>query len=138
MLILFLTTVLLASGCLSDGGTKFQISGNDTEIAVDLPGTAEGEWCPVGSHIQVKNPATGKTLDMNIVGTEEFEGKTLCKALLETGSEEGTSKFEYMWSEDKNTTVWTKYDTGGNVSVKYISRDGKTTIIDGEGRTLEF
>ena len=67
---------------------------------------------------------------MTIVGNEKFEGKTLCKALVETGTEENISGFEYIWSEDKNTTVWTKYGAGGNISVRYIYRDGKKTIMD--------
>ncbi|HII01323.1 TPA: hypothetical protein HA351_06610 [Methanosarcinaceae archaeon] len=138
MVILLLTAALFTSGCLSDGGTKFSISDNDTEIEVDLPGTPEDEWCPVGSHIKVTNPITKKALDMTVIGKEEFEGETLCKAALETTGEEGTSTFEYMWSEDKNTTVFTRYDTEGNISLKYISKDGKKTIIGGDGKTLEF
>jgi hypothetical protein len=75
---------------------------------------------------------------MTVIGKEEFEGETLCKAALETTGEEGTSTFEYMWSEDKNTTVFTRYDTEGNISLKYISKDGKKTIIGGDGKTLEI
>jgi hypothetical protein len=136
--ILLLTAALLTSGCLSEGGTKFSLSDNNTEIEVDLPETVEGEWCPVGSHIKVTNPITKKALDMTVIGKEEFEGETLCKAALESTGEEGISTFEYMWSEDKNTTVFTKYDTGGNISLKFIFKEGTTTIIDGDGKTLEI
>lgn len=136
--ILILTAALLTSGCLSEGGTKISISDNDTEIEVDLPETAEGEWCPVGSHVKVTNPITGKALDMTVIGKEEFEGENLCKAALERTGEEGTSTYEYMWSEDQNTSVFTRYDTDGNVSLKFIFKDGKTTIIGGDGKTLEI
>ncbi len=59
---------------------------------------------------------------MTVAGTEEFENKTLCRALIETGSEENTTRFEYMWSEDKNITVWTKYDQDGKISMRYVHR----------------
>ncbi|KKG17091.1 hypothetical protein EO98_18315 [Methanosarcina sp. 2.H.T.1A.6] len=136
--ILLLTVSLLASGCMGEDGTKLSISGNDTEINVSLPEQSEGNWCPVGSQVQVKNPTTGKALNMKITGTEEFENKTLCRAMIETGSEDNTTRYEYMWSQDKNTTIWTKYGEDGNISIRYIYTDGKKTIIDGAGRTLEF
>jgi len=136
--ILLLTAALLASGCMGEDGTKLSISGNDTEINISLPEQAEGNWCPVGSQAQVKTPTTGKVLNMKITGTEEFENKTLCRAMIETGSEENTTRYEYMWSQDKNTTIWTKYGEDGNLSIRYIYMDGKKTIIDGVGRMLEF
>lgn len=138
ILILLLTTALLASGCLGDSGTKLSISGNDTEINVSISGQAEGNWCPVGSQVQIKNPTTGKVLNMTVTGTEEFENKSLCKAMIITGNEENNTGYEYMWSQDKNTTVWTKYGEDGNISIRYVYADGKKTIIDGAGRTLEF
>ncbi|KKH97659.1 hypothetical protein EO95_05745 [Methanosarcina sp. 1.H.T.1A.1] len=136
--ILLLTVALFASGCMGEDGTKLSISGNDTEINVSLPEQSEGNWCPVGSQVQVKNPTTGKALNMKITGTEEFDNKTLCKAMIETGSEENTTRYEYMWSQDKNTTIWTKYGEDGNISIRYVYTDGKKTIIDGAGRKLEF
>ena len=136
--ILLLTATLLASGCMGEDGTKLTISGNDNEINISLPEQAEGNWCPVGSQVQVKTPIIGKALNMKITGTEEFENKTLCRAMIETGSEENTTRYEYMWSQDKNTTVWTKYGEDGNLSIRYIYADGKKTIIDGAGRTFDF
>ncbi|AKB32165.1 hypothetical protein MSSIH_1475 [Methanosarcina siciliae HI350] len=138
ILILFLTTVLLASGCLGDSGTKISISGNETEINVNISEQAEGNWCPAGSQVQIKNPTTGKALNMTVTGTEEFGNKTLYKAMIITGSEENNTGYEYMWSQDKNTTVWTKYGEDGNISLRYVYEDGKKTIINGEGRLLEF
>ena len=122
MFILILATALVASGCTDEGGKKLSISGNDTEININLSEQDEGNWCPVGSQIQVKNPTTGKALNMTIAGTEEFENETLCKAVIETGNEENTTRFEYMWSQDKNTTVWTKYDDSGKISLRYVHR----------------
>ncbi|HIH94158.1 TPA: hypothetical protein HA338_08960 [Methanosarcina acetivorans] len=138
ILILLLTTALLASGCLGDSGTKISISSNDTEINVSISEQAEGDWCPVGAQVQIKNPTTGKALNMTVTGTEEFENETLCKSMIITGNEENNTRYEYMWSQDKNTTVWTKYGEDGNISIRYIYEDGKKTIIDGAGRTLEF
>ncbi len=138
IVILLLAVILLSSGCTDRRGTNLSISNNGTEINISLPEMADGNWCPAGSQIQVKNPATGEELGMSIVGNEDFEGKTLCKAFVETGTDENISKFEYMWSEDKNTTVWTKYGEDGNISVRYIYRDGNKTFVDGSGRTLEF
>lgn len=91
---------------------------------------------PVGSQLQVKDPTTGKILSLTITGTEKFENKTLCKACVETGTEGNTSRFEYMWSEDKNTTVWTKYNKDGNISVRFIDLDGKKrqSLMEPEGR----
>ncbi|WP_440948257.1 hypothetical protein ACSAZL_08515 [Methanosarcina sp. T3] len=138
IIILLLTASLLASGCMGDSGTKLSISGNDTEINVSISEQAEGSWCPAGSQVQIKNPTTGKALNMTVTGTEEFENETLCKAMIKTGTEENNTGYEYMWSQDKNTTVWTKYGEDGNISIRYIYADGKKTIIDGAGRTLEF
>jgi hypothetical protein len=138
LILLLLTAALLASGCMGEDGTKLSISGNDTEINISLPEQSEGNWCPVGSQVQVKNPTTGKALNMKITGTEEFENKTLCRAMIETGTEENTTGYEYMWSQDKNTTIWTKYGEDGNISIRYIYVDGKKTIIYGTGRILEF
>lgn len=135
---MLLTTALLASGCLGDSGTKISISGNDTEINVSISEHAEGDWCPVGAQVQIKNPTTGKALNMTVTGTEKFENKTLCKAMIIRGNEENNTRYEYMWAQDKNTTVWTKYGEDGNISIRYIYEDGKKTIIDGAGRTLEF
>ncbi|WP_269850628.1 hypothetical protein [Methanosarcina horonobensis] len=88
----------MASGCTGEDGTKLSISGNDTEINISLFDQTEDNWCPVGSQVQVKNPTTGRALNMTVTGTKEFENETFCKAVIETGSEENTSKFEYMWS----------------------------------------
>ncbi len=138
LIILLITAVFFSFGCADEKGTNFSVSNNETEISVSFPKTAEDNWCPAGSQLQVKDPATGKSLNLTITGTEEFENKTLCKAYVETVSEGNTSGFEYMWSEDKNTTIWTKYDMDKNLSVRFIHADGKKTIVDGAGRTLEF
>jgi hypothetical protein len=122
LLILLLTAAFMASGCMGEDGTKLSISGNDTEINISLSEQAEGNGCPVGSQVQVKNPTTGRALNMTVTGTEEFENKTFCKAVIETGSEENTTRFEYMWSQDTNTTVWTKYGEDGQISLRYIHR----------------
>jgi hypothetical protein len=122
LLILLLTAALIASGCMGEDGTKLSISGNDTEINISLSEQTGDNWCPVGSQVQVKNPTTGRALNMTITGTEEFENKTFCKAMIETGSEENTTRFEYMWSQDTNTTVWTKYGEDGQISLRYIRR----------------
>jgi len=122
LLILFFASVFIISGCLDEDGRKISLSGNDTELNISLSEKTEGSWCPAGSQVQVKNPSTGKLLNMTVEGTEEFESKTLCRALIETGSEENTTRFEYMWSEDKNITVWTKYDQDGKISLRYVHR----------------
>ncbi len=136
LIILLIIAAFLSLGCTDKEGTNFSVSNNETEITVSLPESGEGSWCPVGSQIQVKDPATGKILNLTITGTEKFENETLCKAYIETGTEGNTSRFEYMWSEDKNTTIWTKYSKDGNFSVKFIDVNGKKTIVDGAGRTL--
>ena len=122
LFILILAAALLASGCIDEDGKKLSISGNDTEINISISDQPEGNWCPVGSQIQVKHPTTGKVLNMTIAGTEEFENETFCKAMIETGTEENTTSFEYMWSQDTNTTVWTKYDEEGKISLRYVHR----------------
>jgi hypothetical protein len=119
---LLLIATLMASGCMGEDGTKLSISDNGTEISINFSEQAEGNWCPVGSQVQVKNPTTGRALNMTITGAEEFENETLCRAMIETGNESNTTRFEYMWSQDKNTTVWTKYGEGGNTSLRYIHR----------------
>lgn len=122
LLILLLASVLMVSGCMDEEGKNLSISGNNTEININLSEQAEGSWCPVGSHVQVKNPTTGNVLNMTVTGTEEFENETFCSARIETGSGENTTGFEYMWSQDKNTTVWTKYDQEGKISLRYVHR----------------
>lgn len=138
LVVLLILAVFLSFGCADKGRTNLSVSNNETEINVSFPESGNGSWCPVGSQLQVKDPTTGKILSLTITGTEKFENKTLCKACVETGTEGNASRFEYMWSEDKNTTVWTKYDKDGSISVRFIDVDGKKTIIDGAGRTLEF
>ena len=138
LIILIIVAVFLSFGCTDEKGTNFSVSNNETEISVSLPKTAEGYWCPAGSQLQVKDPVTGESLNLTITGTEEFENKTFCKAYVETGSKGNTSRFEYMWSEDGNTTIWTKYDRDKNLSVRFIHTDGKKKIVDGAGRTIEF
>ncbi|MCC4768009.1 hypothetical protein FXW07_15750 [Methanosarcina sp. DH1] len=138
LVILLILAAFLSFGCIFKEGTKLSVSNNETEINVSFPESGNGSSCPVGSQLQVKDPATGKILNLTITGTERFENKTLCRACVETGTKGNTSSFEYMWSEDKNTTVWTKYDKDGNVSVRFIDVDGKKTIVDGAGRTLEL
>jgi hypothetical protein len=138
LIILLIIAVFLSFGCTDRKGTNFSVSNNETEINVSLPESGEGSWWPVGSQLQVKDPNTGKSLNMTITGTEKFENKTLFKASVETGTEGNTSRFEYMWSEDKNTTIWTKYDKDGNLSVRFIDVNGKKTIVDGAGRMLQF
>ena len=138
LVILLILAAFLSFGCIFKEGTKLSVSNNETEINVSFPESGNGSSCPVGSQLQVKDPATGKILNLTITGTEKFENETLCKAYIETGTEGNTSRFEYMWSEDKNTTIWTKYSKDGNLSVKFIDVNGKKTIVDGAGRTLEF
>lgn len=122
LLILILASALMVSGCTDEDGKKLSVSSNDTEINISLSEQAEGSWCPIGSQVQVKNPTTGKALNMTIAGTEEFENETFCRAMIETGSKENTTRFEYMWSQEKNTTVWTKYDEDGKISLRYVHR----------------
>ncbi len=112
-------------GCTDRKGMNFSVSNNETEINVSLAESGEGNWCSVGSQLQVKDPTTGENLNVTITGTEKFENKTLCKASVETGTEGNSSRLEYMWSKDKNTTVWTKYDKDGNLSVRFIDVEGK-------------
>ncbi len=138
LVILFILAAFLSFGCIGKDGMKLSVSNNETEINVSFPESDNGSWYPVGSQLQVTDPATGKSLNLTITGTEKFENETLCKACVETGTEGNTSTFEYMWSEDKNTTVWTKYDKDGNISMRFINVNGKKTIVDGTGRTLEF
>lgn len=138
LVVLLILAAFISFGCIGKDGMKLSVSNNETEINVSFPESGNGSWCPVGSQLQVTDPATGKSLNLTITGTEKFENETLCKACVETGTEGNTSRFEYMWSEDKNTTVWTKYDKDGNISVRFINVDGKKTIVDGTGRTLEF
>ncbi|MGB9939205.1 hypothetical protein [Methanosarcina sp.] len=138
LVILLIIAAFLSFGCTDREGTNLSVSNNMTEINVSLPETGEGSWCAAGSQLQVKDPTTGKSLNLTITGTEKFENKTLCKASVETGSEGNISGFEYMWSEDRNTTIWTKYGKDGNLSVRFIYVDGKKKIVDGDGRTLEF
>jgi len=138
LVVLLILAAFLSFGCTGKDGMKLSVSNNETEINVSFPESGNGSWCPVGSQLQVTDPATGKSLNLTITGTEKFENETLCKACVETGTEGNTSRFEYMWSEDKNTTVWTKYDKDGNISVRFINVDGKKKIVDGTGRTLEF
>jgi hypothetical protein len=138
LIILLIIAAFLSFGCTDRERANFSVSNNETEINLSVPETGESSWCPAGSQLQIKDPTTGKRLNATITGTEEFENKTLCKAFIETGSEGNTSGFEYMWSEDGNTTIWTKYGKDGNLSMRFIYVDGKKTIIDGAGKMLEF
>ena len=138
LVILLIIAVFLSFGCTDRRGTNFSISTNKTEVNVSLPESGEGNLFPIGSQIQVKDPTTGENLNLTINGTEKFENKTLYKASIETGTEGNTSRLEYMWSKDKNTTIWTKYGKNGNLSMRFIDVDGKKTIVDGAGRTFEF
>ena len=75
---------------------------------------------------------------MEIVGTETVDGATLCKAVMETNTEDKIAKMEYLWSEDGETIKWTYYDAAGNVVSQMSMNDGVMTIVDEKGNEVEY
>ena len=127
LIILLMLLTLIASGCTEKDTTT--ISNND--------GNGD-EWCPVGTIWQASNPKTQELSSMEIIGTETVDGVTMCKAILETNTDDEIAKMEYLWSENGETFKWTYYDVSGKF-VSFLSmKDGKMTMTDEEGNVIEY
>jgi hypothetical protein len=129
---------LIAAGCTEKDSTTISTSDGDVDISVSVPDSSEDDWCPVGMTWDAANPQTGETSSMEIIGTETVDGVEMCKAVLETNTDDEIAKMVYLCSEDGETFEWTYYDAAGDIVSQMSMKDGKMTIIDEEGNVVDL
>ena len=138
LIILLVLFALITSGCTDKDSTTISRSDGDVDISVSVPEDSEDEWCPVGASWEAANPQTGEATSMDIVSTETVDGVEMCKAVLETNTDDEIAKMVYLFSEDGETFEWTYYDAAGNIVSQMSMKDGKMTMIDEEGNVVEY
>jgi hypothetical protein len=138
LIILLVLFTLIAAGCTEKDSTTISTSDGDVDISVNVPDSAEGEWCPVGASWEATNPQTGEAASMEIIGTETVDGVEMCKAVLETNTDDEIVKIVYLFSQDGETFEWTYYDAEGNIVSQMSMKDGKMTMINEEGNVVEY
>ncbi len=138
LIILLVLFTLIVTGCTEKDSTTISTSDGDVDISVSVPGGSEDEWCPVGASWDAANPDTDETSSMEIIGTETVDGVEMCKAVLETNTDDEIAKMVYLFSEDSETFEWTYYDAAGNIVSQMSMKDGKMTMIDEEGNVVEY
>ncbi len=138
LIILLVLFALITAGCTEKDTTTISTSDGDVDISVSVPEDSEDEWCPVGASWDAANPETGEAMSMDIVSTETVDGIEMCKAVLETNTDDEIAKMVYLFSEDGETFEWTYYDASGNIVSQMSMKDGKMTMIDEEGNVVEY
>ncbi len=138
LIILLVLFALITAGCTEKDSTTISTSDGDVDISVSVPEDSEDEWCPVGASWDAANPETGETSSMEIIGTETVDGVEMCKAVLETNTDDEIAKMVYLFSEDGETFEWTYYDAAGNIISQMSMKDGMMTMIDEEGNVVNL
>ena len=138
LIILLVLFALITAGCTEKDSTTISTSDGDVDTSVNVPEDSEDEWCPVGASWEAANPQTGETTSMEIISTETVDGVEMCKAVLETNTDDEIAKMVYLFSEDGETFEWTYYDASGNIVSQMSMKDGKMTMIDEEGNVVEY
>ena len=138
LIILLVLFALITAGCTEKDTTTISTSDGDVDISVSVPEDSEDEWCPIGASWEAANPQTGETTSMEIISTETVDGVEMCKAVLETNTDDEIAKMVYLFSEDGETFEWTYYDASGNIVSQMSMKDGKMTMIDEEGNVVEY
>ncbi|MCG7847816.1 MAG: hypothetical protein MIO93_01365 [ANME-2 cluster archaeon] len=138
VIILLILLTLIAAGCTEKDSTTISTSDGDVDIEYSVPEGANDEWCPVGMTMDAANPQTGEMSSMEVVGTETVDGIEMCKAVLETNTDDEFAKMVYLFSEDGETFEMTTYDAAGNVVSQMSMKDGVMTMTDEEGNVVEY
>jgi hypothetical protein len=139
--ILLLVLSLAVSGC-SDKEETITIQdeeGNDVDITYTEG--SEDEVCPVGSTMTMSNPNTGEGMVMEIVGTEVIEGVEMCHMVADIKAEDGEVAKMEMYTpinDDDESFIMTYYDEDGNVLSEMKFMNGKMTMTDENGETIEM
>lgn len=140
--ILLLVLALAVSGC-SDKEETITVQGEDGE-EVDITYTegAEDEVCPVGSTITMTDPNSGESMVMEVIGTEVVEGVEMCHTVAEinVAADDEVARMEMYTPIDENdeSFIMTYYDQDGNVLSEMKLMDGKMTMTDENGETIEM
>ncbi len=136
-IILLIVAMVGICGCSDDETTT--VTDGDTTVTTSTPEGAEDQWCPVGTTVTSSNPQTGEMMEMEVVGTEEVEGITMCKAVMEINDpQEGVATIEYFWAEDEESFVWNAYDESGDLMSSMKLINGKMTMTDAEGNVMDI
>ena len=144
--LVLLVLSLAVSGC-SDKEETITVNGEDGEDGedgeeVDITYTegAEDEVCPVGTTMTMRDPSTGETLVMEIVGTETIEGIEMCHTVTEinVAADEDVARMEMYTPIDENdeSFIMTYYDKDNNVLSETKIINGKMTMMDDEGNIV--
>jgi hypothetical protein len=102
---------------------------------------SEDEVCPVGSTMTMSNPNTGEGMVMEIVGTEVIEGVEMCHMVADIKAEDEEIARMEMYTpinEDDESFIMTYYDEDGNVLSEMKFMNGKMTMTDENGETIEM
>ena len=127
---LLIVLTVITAGCTSSSTITTE---DGTEVEINVPDSAEDDWCPVGTSWQAANPQTGESTSMEVVGKVMVSGVEMCKATFESNVDDEVALGEYLWSEDGETISWTFYDATGKVVSKMEIKEGTMTLIDEEG-----
>ena len=138
LIILLVLFTLIAAGCTEKDSTTISTSDGDMDISVSVPDGSEDDWCPVGMSWDAANPQTGEMMSMEIVGTETVDGIEMCKAVLETNTDDEITKMVYLFSEDGEAFEWTYYDDSGNIVSHMSMKDGNMTMTDKDGNVVNL
>ncbi|SFM22205.1 hypothetical protein [Methanolobus profundi] len=139
--IMLLVLSLAVSGCSDKETTTTTVEGEDgKEYEVTYTEGVEDEVCPVGSTMTIRDPNTGESMVMEVLGTEVIEGIEMCHTVAEMNvdSEDGFARMEMYTPIDENeeSFIMTYYDEDGNVMSEMKAINGKITMTDEEGNVV--
>lgn len=137
-IILLLVMTVTMAGCTGNKTATIKTGDEETEVEVNVPESAQNDWCPAGASWEASNPQSGELTSMKIVEKVTVSGVEMCKGTFESNVDEEVARGEYLWSEDGETFTWTFYDAQGTVVSKMEMKDGTMIITDEEGNVQTF
>ncbi|WP_321417073.1 membrane-binding protein [uncultured Methanomethylovorans sp.] len=138
LIVAILLIAVAASGCGGKDTTTYETD-NGTKVEVTTDQKNQDSWCPVGTSWKTSNPTTGEEVSMMYTGSKEVDGVPMCvMEYKSTNPEDEVARVEYMFSEDSETFSWKSYYANGTVMSEMTMKDGKTTMIDENGKVTEF
>lgn len=143
-MILFMMLLVLSltvSGCSDKEETITITDDEGEEIDVTYTEGSDDETCPIGSTITMTDPNSGESITMEVVGTETVEGIEMCHTVgIMNIPDEEVARMEMFTPVDENdeSFIMTYYDKDDKVLYEMKLMDGKMTITDENGETIEM
>jgi hypothetical protein len=127
MVIAFLSSIILASGCAQVTETL----PHDTPTGMM---TSEGEnWCQTGTNWETSNPRTGEQASFSIEGEVQHDGKETCKAVMQSTENGSEHTVEYFFTQDSEYIHYLIRDQEGNLQYELkIDGENSTQNVYGE------